>query len=174
MTLQLASGTLQFQADEIAEIEPLSDSPAPVTAVPAATVQSTPGEILRKAGASLATAIEFTELVLSVAKVESGLRQEAISPKGAKGLMQLMPQTAAELGVDPGKAEQNALGGATYLRELLDRYRNNAVLALAAYNAGPGAVEKYGGVPPYFETQHYIERVLREYSRLERQRHSQK
>jgi soluble lytic murein transglycosylase-like protein len=129
---------------------------------------------VRKASESQGTAIEFTELVLSVAKVESGLKQTAISPKGAEGLMQLMPQTAAVLGVDARKAEQNALGGAAYLRELLDRYRHNAVLALAAYNAGPAAVQKYGGVPPYPETQQYIERVLREYSRMERQRLSQK
>jgi soluble lytic murein transglycosylase-like protein len=129
---------------------------------------------VRKAGASQATAIQFTELVLSVAKVESGLRQDAISRKGAKGLMQLMPQTALGLGVDAGKPEQNALGGAAYLRSLLERYSNNAVLALAAYNAGPGAVQKYGGVPPYAETQLYIERVLREYSRLEQQRRSQR
>ncbi|MGC2660053.1 MAG: lytic transglycosylase domain-containing protein, partial [Bryobacteraceae bacterium] len=110
------------------------------------------------------------ELVLSVAKVESGLRQDAISPKGAEGLMQLMPLTAEALGVDARQPDQNARGGATYLRLLLERYKNNAVLALAAYNAGPGAVQRYGGVPPYLETERYIDRVLREYFRLEHQR----
>ncbi|HWF47043.1 MAG TPA: lytic transglycosylase domain-containing protein [Bryobacteraceae bacterium] len=174
ITLQLATGTLQFQSSEVAGIETVPRIPVPVAAAPPAPQPSTPEEIVRKASESQGTAIEFTELVLSVAKVESGLKQTAISPKGAEGLMQLMPQTAAVLGVDARKAEQNALGGAAYLRELLDRYRHNAVLALAAYNAGPAAVQKYGGVPPYPETQQYIERVLREYSRMERQRLSQK
>lgn len=171
MILQMASGSLQFQSSEVAGIEALPHVPAPAAVVPAQP--ATPQEVLRKAGASQATAIEFTELVLSVAKVESGFRQDAVSQKGAEGLMQLMPQTANALRVDPRKADQNALGGATYLRELLERYDHNAVLALAAYNAGPAAVQKYGGVPPYLETQLYIQRVLREYYRLERQRHSQ-
>jgi soluble lytic murein transglycosylase-like protein len=172
ITLQLAAGTLEFQSSEVAEIETIPGIPIPSKAAPPAIHQSTSEEIVRKASESQGTAIEFTELVLSVAKVESGLRQTATSPKGAEGLMQLMPQTAAALGVDAQKAEQNALGGATYLRELLDRYGDNAVLALAAYNAGPAAVQKYGGVPPYLETRQYIERVLREYSRLERRRHA--
>jgi Transglycosylase SLT domain len=172
VTLQLASGTLQFQSSEVARIETMPDVSIPVEPVPSVIQRATPEEIVRKAGESQGTAIEFTELVLSVAKVESGLRQSAISPKGAQGLMQLMPQTASALGVDARKAEQNALGGAAYLRELLDRYGDSAVLALAAYNAGPAAVQKYGGVPPYPETRQYIGRVLLEYSRLEKQRHS--
>jgi soluble lytic murein transglycosylase-like protein len=174
VTLELASGSLQFEASDIAGIEPLPDFAIPASAAPAGRQLSTPEQIVRQAGASQATAIQFTELVLSVAKVESGLKQDAISPKGAQGLMQLMPQTAVALGVDARKAEENALGGAAYLRALLERYGNNAVLALAAYNAGPAAVQKYGGVPPYLETQRYIERVLREYSRLEEQRHLHK
>jgi hypothetical protein len=105
------------------------------------------------------------ELVESVAKIESGFEQSAISTKGAIGLMQLMPATAAELGVSASDADSNARGGAKYLRELLLRYSGNYVLALAAYNAGPGAVAKYHGVPPYVETVHYIEKVLREYKR---------
>jgi soluble lytic murein transglycosylase-like protein len=172
ITLQLAGGSLQFQSSEVAGIERMPEIPAPVEAASPA-VQATPEQILRKASESQGTAIEFTELVLSVAKVESGLKQGAISPKGAEGLMQLMPETAASLRVDAHKAEQNARGGAAYLRKLLDRYGDNAVLALAAYNAGPAAVQKYGGVPPYLETRQYIERVLREYSRLERQRQAQ-
>jgi soluble lytic murein transglycosylase-like protein len=79
--------------------------------------------------------------------------------------MQLMPATASALGVNAKLAEQNAQGGAKFLRELLIRYRGNATLALAAYNAGPGAVEKYKGVPPYRETRRYIVKVLREYAR---------
>jgi soluble lytic murein transglycosylase-like protein len=174
VTLELASGSLQFEASDIAGIEPLPDIAIPASAASVGMERSTPEQIVRQAGASQATAIQFTELVLSVAKVESGLKQDAISPKGAQGLMQLMPQTAVALGVDAHKAAENALGGAAYLRALLERYGNNAVLALAAYNAGPAAVQKYGGVPPYIETQRYIERVLREYSRLEEGRHLQR
>jgi soluble lytic murein transglycosylase-like protein len=105
------------------------------------------------------------DFVHSVAKVESGLRQTAVSKKGAIGLMQLMPSTAAELGVDPTRAPDNAQGGAMYLRDLLIRYRGNSALALAAYNAGPGAVARFGGVPPYEETRRYVVLVLREYGR---------
>jgi len=105
------------------------------------------------------------DFVGSVAKVESGLRQTAISKKGAIGLMQLMPSTAAELRVNPTRAPENAKGGAMYLRDLLIRYQGNSALALAAYNAGPGAVAKFGGVPPFEETRRYIVLVLREYGR---------
>jgi soluble lytic murein transglycosylase-like protein len=102
--------------------------------------------------------------VRSVMKVESNMRQEAMSPKGAMGLMQLMPETARELGVNPRDSKENAEGGAQYLRDLLARYEDRpdqVVLALAAYNAGPGAVEKYHGVPPFRETRQYILRVLK-------------
>ena len=103
--------------------------------------------------------------VRSVAQIESGLRQGAISPKGAIGLMQLMPTTAADLQVNPKEAAANASGGARYLRELLLRYKGDSVPALAAYNAGPGAVENYKGAPPYEETRRYILKVLEEYKR---------
>jgi soluble lytic murein transglycosylase-like protein len=89
--------------------------------------------------------------VRSVMKVESAMRQESISPKGAIGLMQLMPETARQLGVNPRDSKENAEGGAQYLRDLLARYEDRpdqVVLALAAYNAGPGAVDKYHGVRP--------------------------
>jgi hypothetical protein len=105
------------------------------------------------------------ELVESVAKIESGLEQSAVSAKGAIGLMQLMPSTAAGLGITASNADSNVRGGAKYLRELLLRYDGNYVLALAAYNAGPGAVAKYHGVPPYAETVQYVRNVLREYKR---------
>jgi soluble lytic murein transglycosylase-like protein len=102
--------------------------------------------------------------VRSVMKAESGFQPNAVSPKGAIGLMQLMPETAREMGVDPRDPHQNADGGAQYLRDLLARYEsdpNQLLLALAAYNAGPAAVERYHGVPPYRETREYILRVLK-------------
>ena len=101
------------------------------------------------------------ELVRAVVQVESGFNPSARSSKGAMGLMQLMPGTMRELGVrDAYNAEQNLRGGVAYLRQLLDRYANNEVLALAAYNAGPGAVDRHGqAVPPYKETQDYVQKI---------------
>ena len=104
------------------------------------------------------------KLVKAVVRNESCFDTMAISRAGAQGLMQLMPPTAKELGVtDPFNAEQNIRGGVQYLKALMDRYNNNIGLALAAYNAGPGAVAKYDGVPPYHETEKYIERVMKSY-----------
>ncbi|MDQ7825229.1 MAG: lytic transglycosylase domain-containing protein [Candidatus Eremiobacteraeota bacterium] len=103
------------------------------------------------------------ELVLSVIEAESGFNAKALSPAGACGLMQLMPETAKGLGVsDPYDPCQNIRGGTQYLRRQLDRF-GTVELALAAYNAGPAAVEKYGGIPPYEETQNYVRIVLSRY-----------
>lgn len=101
------------------------------------------------------------ELVIAVSRAESAFRSEVKSPAGATGLMQLMPATAKGLGVtnitDPW---QNLAGGTKYLRQLMDRFDGDTRKVLAGYNAGPGAVEKYGGVPPYSETRTYVARVL--------------
>lgn len=100
------------------------------------------------------------KLLSAVAEVESGLNPDAISGAGAIGVMQLMPETAASLGVNPYDTKQNIEGGAKYLRQMLDAFGGDVSKALAAYNAGPNAVKSYGGVPPYAETQNYVDRVL--------------
>ena len=106
------------------------------------------------------------DLINSVIHAESGFNPRAVSRRGAQGLMQLMPQTAAQLGVgnsfDPGA---NVEGGTKYLRELLERYNFDLVKALAAYNAGPQRVEQYHGMPPYYETQAYVARIIRDFNR---------
>jgi soluble lytic murein transglycosylase-like protein len=101
------------------------------------------------------------ELVRGVMAAESGYSMDAISPKGAIGLMQLMPDTARDLRVNPNDPAQNVDGGARYLRDLLLRYNGGLRHALAAYNAGPAAVDKYNGVPPYAETIQYVARIER-------------
>ncbi|HVR30850.1 MAG TPA: transglycosylase SLT domain-containing protein [Thermoanaerobaculia bacterium] len=103
-------------------------------------------------------------LVEAVIRVESAFDVRAISHKGAMGLMQLMPSTAVDLGVENAfDVDQNLRGGTAYLRKLLDRFRGDLTLALAGYNAGPGAVDRYRGVPPYRETTDYVRRVLAAY-----------
>ncbi|AXQ31363.1 lytic transglycosylase domain-containing protein [Solimonas sp. K1W22B-7] len=105
-------------------------------------------------------------LVKAVMRVESCFDHRAVSRVGARGLMQLMPGTAADLGVsDSFDPAQNIRGGVTYLRLMLDRFGNDQKLALAAYNAGPGAVTKHQGVPPFKETQAYVEKVRSHYQR---------
>jgi soluble lytic murein transglycosylase-like protein len=109
------------------------------------------------------------DLINSVIHAESGFNARAVSPKGAQGLMQLMPRTASQLGVanafDP---KSNVEGGTRYLRELLERYNFDLVKALAAYNAGPHRVEQYRGVPPYYETRAYVASIIRDFNRKKR------
>lgn len=106
-------------------------------------------------------------LLKAVAKAESGFNPSVVSSAGAVGVMQLMPQTAASLGVvNSYNAEENITGGAKYLSQLLNKYNGDTSLALAAYNAGSGNVDKYGGIPPFKETQHYVNKVLNYYNNI--------
>jgi soluble lytic murein transglycosylase-like protein len=141
------AGPTQFDA---AGARPLSGQPNPSRRRdPAARIAVAAG----------ATGVD-ARLIEAVARQESGLRDTAVSPAGAIGLMQLMPATARALGVDPRDADQNLMGGARYLGGLIRRYDGDLTLALAAYNAGPGAVDRHGGVPPYRETRLYVRAVL--------------
>lgn len=99
-------------------------------------------------------------LALAVAKQESGFNPSAVSSAGAIGVFQLMPATAAGLGVNPYDTTQNIQGGIAYLSQMLTQFNGNTALALAAYNAGPGAVTSYGGIPPYTQTQNYVSSIM--------------
>ncbi len=170
--LKLNGGSIEFRANLVVgfEQEPAAVVPQSPPAAPAAVpVQAAPVQH-RSAKELLDLAAERAGLpaaiVHSVAKAESGYQPNAVSPKGAIGLMQLMPQTAAALNVDPYDPEQNATAGAMYLRELLIKYQDDphqVTKALAAYNAGPGAVDRFNGIPPYTETRKYVNRVIDDY-----------
>jgi soluble lytic murein transglycosylase-like protein len=147
-----------YVPDEVLEELELAAAKAAVSATPGA-------EEIRRLAADAARRHGLDpDLVMAVAAVESGFRPAAVSPKGARGVMQLMPGTARDLGVaDPLDPAANLDGGTRYLRDLLARFDGDLPKALAAYNAGPGAVKRHQGVPPYKETQDYVQRVLRRY-----------
>jgi soluble lytic murein transglycosylase-like protein len=166
--LHTGSGDIELPASSISRFEADDYVPPPPAAVPAVSaspVATDPKTLVNMAAdaAGLPRA-----LVHSVVRAESAYQVDAISPKGAIGLMQLMPGTAAAMNADPHNPAQNVAAGAMYLRGLLLKYQNSdhqVSEALAAYNAGPGAVDKYKGVPPYPETRAYVERVISQYNK---------
>ncbi len=157
---------IDIPAAEIASIETLPDPPpaAPQpTPAPAPAAAPDIPTLLQSAG-SLHNI--DADLLASVVHAESGFNPHAVSRAGARGLMQLMPGTAAQLGVtDAFQPAENIAGGSTYLDALLTRYHDDLKLALAAYNAGPAAVDRYHGVPPFPETRAYVARVMTEFKR---------
>lgn len=158
--LMTAGGVIELSADDVTRIE-VEDSTEPPPAPEAAAEpdrRPTTRELLEEAAERYGVP---KEILQGVAAVESGGDPSAVSPKGAVGIMQLMPATAAELRADPRDPEQNVDAGARYLRDLLLRYDGGLHRSFAAYNAGPGAVDKYRGVPPYPETQTYVEKVMK-------------
>jgi hypothetical protein len=165
------SNYLEVAADAVVRVETVADVPEPVVAPkiqgPVTIMTAPTKEEMHEMLAHAGEAHHIDEdLLASVVRAESGGQVRAVSRTGAQGLMQLMPGTASAMGVaDAFQPEQNIAGGTAYLDALLTRYHDNVALALAAYNAGPGAVDKYHGVPPYRETREYVARVIREFNR---------
>jgi soluble lytic murein transglycosylase-like protein len=161
------------KSDPSAVVAPAEPVPTPAPALAAQRVAA-PGPASLAAPVDLSQTVNAAgqryrldpDFINSVIRAESGFKVHAISPKGAQGLMQLMPQTASKLGVpnafDP---QANVDGGTRYLRELLEKYNFDLIKALAAYNAGPERVDQYHGVPPYRETRHYVASIVRDFNR---------
>jgi soluble lytic murein transglycosylase-like protein len=172
MRLYLSDGYMELDLSRIQRFEPSEEesppaqppsapAPSPAPAVPAAPdAASSPRDLADAAADKYGIPRKLVRLVM---EAESGSRQDAVSPKGAVGLMQLMPATAQALGADPADPVQNVDAGARYLRDLLQKYDGLLWHALAAYNAGPAAVDKYNGIPPYNETILYVKKIDRQY-----------
>jgi Transglycosylase SLT domain len=176
------SSFVDVPTSEIEHFEAAPDDPTPIAHVPEATSRPVPAPtgIIAPGGFPGRPVIDLNQvvneasgryrldpdLVNSVIKAESDFNTHAVSPKGARGLMQLMPGTASQLGVpnafDP---QANLEGGTKYLRELLEKYNFDIIKALAAYNAGPQTVDRFGGVPPYYETKAYVARIVRDFNK---------
>jgi hypothetical protein len=158
-------GSAEFPASTIVRFEPEYVAPSEPKPQPAPAVPVLPQELVNQAAERWHLPTAFLHAVV---RAESGYRQDAVSPKGAIGLMQLMPGTARVLGADPTDPRQNVDAGARYLTELLRKYFNDPYQvrkAVAAYNAGPAAVDRYNGIPPYPETIAYVERVIRQWQK---------
>lgn len=164
------SSYMDFRPAEIRSFETVPDPPLD-PAVPTSTNPNNDAKLnpadLRQMLADAGQQHNLdADLLASLVKTESNGNTRAVSRAGARGLMQLMPRTAADQGVsDSFRADENVRGGSAYLDELLVRYHDNLALALAAYNAGPAAVAKYHGIPPYHETRAYVARVIHEFNR---------
>ena len=174
------TGSIEFPASQVVAYEQEEYTPPPPTAPLAAAPAQTPisakalsaQEIITKAAEKAGLP---PDILHSVARAESGYRTNAVSPKGAIGLMQLMPKTAAALNANPYDPQQNAEAGAEYLAQLLEKYKDDphqVSKAVAAYNAGPGAVDKYKGIPPYRETVDYVSRVISDYNKRTAKKHA--
>ena len=163
-------GVTELPAALIAKIEERASPPPPIAdGRPEPPAPSSEPVIEEIVAAESAINRLHPELLYSVIAAESNFNHKALSAKGAIGLMQLMPGTAAELQVNPHDPAQNVQGGAQYLRFLLDKYagsKDQLVRAIAAYNAGPAAVDRYNGIPPYAETQNFVSRVLKRFVSL--------
>jgi soluble lytic murein transglycosylase-like protein len=156
-----------WQPDVVA----IAEDFAPLLAQPLPTTAPAPGNVRQHIRVAADRYGISSDLVDAVAWQESRYNPRARSSAGAMGVMQLMPDTARQLGVtNPHDVGQNVAGGAAYLRAQLERFDNNVPFALAAYNAGPGAVMKYGGIPPYRETQNYVRQIMRRLSAMSFQR----
>lgn len=173
--LYAASGVTRIPVVNVVGFESIPEparpalAPAPGATPPAAAAANvsakTPEQLLEEAALKHGIPVSFVKLV---ARAESALNPKAVSTKGAIGLMQLMPATAQSLGADPWDPAQNAEAGARHLKQLLEKYEDypdQLRRALAAYNAGAGAVQKYNGVPPYRETQGYVHKIVEQYKR---------
>lgn len=170
-SLQTPAGTLPFgfspapavhsPADAMQLIDRASASRPPLSYAGAVDLKTVYAPVIDKAAKQHDVP---AALIAAVIQQESGFNKDVVSYAGAQGLMQLMPGTARFLGVkDASDPEQNIMGGAKYLRQMLDQFSGDLRLSLAAYNAGPGNVRKYGGVPPFRETQNYVTKVMRNY-----------
>ncbi len=164
-----AASFVDVATSDIAKFEPAEELvalPAPVPAAPAVAVRQAPDLKALVKDASAKTLID-EDFIHSLIRAESAAKSRAVSRKGARGLMQLMPATAKELGVkDAFDPQQNIDGGTRHLKALLNRYNGDAIKALAAYNAGTSRVDRYKGVPPYQETRAYVAKIIRDYNRV--------
>ncbi len=164
--LQMAGGSVELAAQDLLAIEPEDF----FLALPAASLKVPFAEIIRAAAQKHGV---DQEIIASVIAVESNFNPHAVSPKLARGLMQLLPETAARFAVaDVFDPAQNIDAGTHYLKELLARYNQDLGLALAAYNAGPDRVEQYRGLPPFFETRAYVRRVTQKLREHNMSRHA--
>ncbi len=166
--LYAGAGCIEMDASRIQAFEAINEpapaAPATPVSVPVEPAKPAPTPAELADAAAIKYGLPAT-LVRSVMAAESANQPAAVSPKGAIGLMQLMPGTAKDLGVNPHDPAQNVDGGTRYLRDLLLKYDGRLWHALAAYNAGPGAVQKYNSVPPYRETINYVNRITRAYEK---------